>query len=82
MLHYREHNINIYSLFEMGDVLSIVSKTPGDERELLTDDLNKVIIAFKTRYMVSNTAKQFVKEGTVRVKKILKESLSSSSSSV
>lgn len=82
MLHYREHNINIYSLFEMGDVLSIVSKAPKDERELLTDDLNKIITTFKMRYVSSNTAKQFVREGTICLKKFLKESLSSCSISV
>lgn len=82
MLHYREHNINIYSLFEMGDILSIVSNTPSDEQELLTDDLSKTITTFKTRYITSNTAKQFVREGTTRLKKFLKESLSNISASV
>ena len=82
MLHYREHQINIYSLFEMGDILSIVSNTPTDERELLTDDLSKVITTFKTRYTTSSTAKQFVKEGTNRLKRFLKESLNSCNSPI
>lgn len=74
MLHYREHHISIYSLFELGDVLDIISTVPGDEKVLLLDDLQQTIAKFKVRYYNSLTVKQFVKEGTTKINDFLNKS--------
>lgn len=74
MAHYREHHINIYSLFEMGDVLTQLNKISKDERELLLDNLQQTIVKFKVRYHNSETIKKFVREGTDRLKKFLNHS--------
>jgi len=72
MMHYREHHTNIYSLFELGDLNSILLSIAKDEKELLVDDLQQIVTKFKTRYHTSKNAKVFVKEGTERIKKFLK----------
>ena len=71
MLHYREHNISIYSLFELGDVLNIISSVPADEKILLLDDLQQTIAKFKVRYFNSLATKNFVKEGTTKINEFL-----------
>lgn len=73
MVHYREHHINIYSLFEMGDILNQLNKISKDERELLLDNLQQTIVKFKVRYYNSEIIKNFVREGTDRLKKFLKK---------
>lgn len=71
MMHYREHHVNIYSLFEMGDILSCLKNTEKDEKALFVDDLQQTIVKFKVRYHSSETIKRFVREGTDRLKKFL-----------
>lgn len=78
MMHYREHNINIYSLFELGDLLTFLSKVSADEKAILTDDLQQTITKFKVRYFNSAAVKAFVREGTDKLKKFLKNSLTAS----
>lgn len=75
MMHYREHHINIYSLFEMCDILTQISQTAPDEKEILLDNLQQNITKFKTRYFTSITAKKFVKEGTEKLNKFLSSCL-------
>lgn len=75
MMHYREHHINVYSLFEITDLTASLNVVSADERVLFTDDLQQTIIKFKTRYHNSTTAKHFVKAGTEKLKRFLKESL-------
>lgn len=75
MLHYREHYINIYSLFEMGDLTSLLNRVSMEEKKILVDDLQQTIGTFKVRYFKSAPTKKFVKEGTDKIKKFLKESL-------
>ena len=79
MMHYREHKINIYSLFEIGDLISHVAKVSIDEKELLTDNLQQTVAIFKTRYHNSSITKKFVKECTEKIQNYLITSLKSSS---
>lgn len=75
MMHYREHYINIYSLFELGDIVSFLNKITNEEKRIFVDDLQKTIGTFKVRYHNSKTTKLLVKEGTNKIKNFLKENL-------
>jgi hypothetical protein len=75
MMHYREHYVNIYSLFEVGDISSFLTKVSNEEKKIFVDDLQKTIGVFKIRYHNSATTKALVKSGTEKIKKFLKESL-------
>ena len=78
MMHYREHYINIYSIFEMGDISSILNKVSNEEKKILVDDLQQIIGTYKVRYFNSAKTKKFVKEGTDKIKNFLKQSLTQS----
>jgi len=78
MMHYKEHHINIYSLFEMCDIIAQISQTVSDEKEILLDSLQQNITKFKTRYYMSSVAKNFVKEGTEKLNKFLSSCLTNS----
>jgi hypothetical protein len=75
MMHYREHYINIYSLFEMGDISSLLVKISNDEKKILVDDLQQTIGTYKGRYFKSSLTKKLVKEGTEKISKFLKNNL-------
>ena len=75
MMHYREHYINIYSLFEIGDLSSALIKISLEEKKILVDDLQQTIGTYKFRYFNSSSAKKLVQEGTEKIKKFLKEAL-------
>jgi hypothetical protein len=76
-LHYKEHHINIYSLFELGDVQEHLLNIDKDEKELFTNNLQDNLSKFKIRYHASRTAKFFVQEGTKKLNKFLTSCLSS-----
>lgn len=75
MMHYREHYINIYSIFEMGDIMSILNKISEEEKRILVDDLQTTVGTFKIRYFKSHITKNLVQEGTKKIKNFLKENL-------
>ena len=81
MMHYREHYTNIYSLFEVGDIVSFLNKVSNEEKKILVDDLQKTIGVFKIRYHNSSSARTFVRDGTDKIRKFLKESLNISANS-
>ena len=75
MMHYREHYINIYSIFELGDVMNVLNKISTEEKKILVDDLQSTVGTFKIRYFNSQATKNFVQEGTKKIKNFLKENL-------
>jgi hypothetical protein len=66
--HYREHRINPYCLFELGDIFGVLSEIPKDELYLFATNLYENLLAFKDRYEKSKTTKDFVKLATQKVK--------------
>ena len=71
MLHYKEHHINIYSLFELGDIQKICMQVAADEQKLLTENLIENIGKFKTRYYNTPTVKDFVRQGLKKIESFL-----------
>lgn len=72
MLHYKEHNINIYSLFELGDICKILQEISIDEKDIFLNNLHNNIAKFKNRYYNSSITKNYVKQATDRIRKYLK----------
>ena len=75
MMHYREHYINVYSVFELGNIMSHLSQVAADEKRIFVDDLQQTLGAYLTRYHKSTLAKNIVQQGTEKIKKFLKEHL-------
>jgi hypothetical protein len=76
--HYREHRINPYALMELGDIVSILDSIENDVKLLFASNLDKNLIAFKTRYQNSNKTKNYVKELTTTIEKFVKKELTNS----
>jgi hypothetical protein len=72
MLHYKEHYINVYSLFELGDICKFLTEVSTDEKDILLNNLHNNIAKFKTRYYNSTSTKIYVKQATDSIKKFLK----------
>lgn len=65
--HYREHKINPYCLFELGNVMSVLDQIPKDELSLFTQNLYENILAYKNRYANSLKTQKYCKEIVKRV---------------
>lgn len=72
LIHYKNHHINIYSLFELGDIGTIVADLPADEQYIFASDLIKDISAYKIRYYNSPDIKKLVQQGLIKIKNFLK----------
>jgi hypothetical protein len=59
--HYRDRRINLYSLMELGDIQSQLSRLPEDELQLYANDLIQKINKIKLNYRNSTTVKNYVK---------------------
>jgi hypothetical protein len=73
--HYREHKINPYCLFELGDVFSVLNGVPKDELYLFSSSLQQNLVAFRDRYDKSKKTKDFTKEVTKKVKEFVEKQL-------
>ena len=73
--HYREHRINPYSLMELGDIVLVLDNLENDIKTLFASNLDKNLIAFKTRYQNSQKTKSYVKELTSVIEKFVKKEL-------
>jgi hypothetical protein len=73
--HYREHKINPYCLFELGDIFGILSEVPKDELYLFANNLYDNLLAFRDRYEKSKSTKDFVKSATTKVKFFVEKEL-------
>jgi hypothetical protein len=78
--HYREHKINPYSLMEMPGIFDILNTLPSDEVEIFAKDLKEKLVAYKTRYIGSNSTKKLVKEATKKIENFLIKNLQTNSS--
>jgi hypothetical protein len=72
--HYREKHINIYSLMELGNIISILDECEPDLIYFIDQNLKNNIAKFKIRYMASPKTISFVKECTKRIKIFVKNS--------
>ncbi len=74
MQHYREHNINPYSLMELGklDGFKLLAE---DEKALWAGDFFEKIDSYKTRYYNSPKTKHLVREATKKIQEFLKKDL-------
>jgi len=77
MNHYRERNINPYSLMELGDLLRTIDETPKDVVDIFSEDLSNRIVKIKIRYNNSIKAIDYVKRGTDKIKYFIKKELQS-----
>lgn len=71
--HYREHKINPYCLFELGNVLLVLDKIPKDELTLFSQSLYDNILAYKNRYTNSPKTKNYCTELVKRITKFVNE---------
>ena len=74
MQHYREHHVNPYVLFELGD-LNTFRTLNEDERVIWSGDFFERIDVYKTRYYNSEKTKHLVKEAVKKIKEFLKKEL-------
>lgn len=65
--HYREHKINPYCLFEIGNPISILDHVPEDELTLYAQNLYENIVAYHNRYVNSSKTKIYCKEIVKRI---------------
>jgi len=65
--HYREHKINPYCLFELGNVVYALDQIPKDELSLFAQNLYDNIVAYHNRYNNSPKTKQYCKEIVKRI---------------
>jgi len=70
-VHLRKHNITIYSLLEFSMLDKVISQIPKDEKDLLIDNIDQHIHAYKTRYNNSVHAKNLLKIGFNKLSKLL-----------
>lgn len=75
MNHYRERNINIYSLMEFSDVIKTIDETSNDVLDIFSKDLSNKIIKFKIRYNSSSKTVDYVKRGIQKIKDFVKKEL-------
>lgn len=66
--HYREHRINAYCLFELGNVISLMDKIPKDEMSLFAQNLQENVTAYYNRYLSSPKTKKYCLEIIQRLK--------------
>ena len=72
--HYREHNINPYSIMELGNTSSL-SNMSEDEQAIWAPNIFNNLNAIRTRYHNSPKTKSFVKEATKKIKNFIIEEL-------
>lgn len=76
--HYRQHRINPYVLFALGDIMGVISKIPKDELDLFASSLNENLIAFQNRYDKSFKTKQYCSELYKKVDNFVNSELTNS----
>ena len=72
MKHLKQHQISVYALMEFSEVHNIIMEVTEDERELFIDNISKFFYGYKTKYLNSISAKKLVKEGIIRIQKVIK----------
>ena len=73
--HYREHKINPYCLFELGDVFTILNGVPKDELYLFSNNLYETLVSYRDKYDKSPKTKEFLRNGMKKVKFFVEKEL-------
>lgn len=73
--HYREHKINPYCLFDLGDVFSVLNNIPKDELYLFAENLYETLVSYKERYDKSPKTKQLTRDGINKIKIFIEKEL-------
>lgn len=71
MKHVKKHEISLYVLMEFPEIHNIIMGTAEDEKDLFLGDLGKYYLGYKSKYIQSSIAKQLVKEGISKIKKVI-----------
>jgi hypothetical protein len=69
--HYREHRINPYCLFGLGNVFFTLDQIPKDELCLFAQNLYENITSYHNRYTKSLTTKNYCNEIIKRITKFI-----------
>lgn len=77
MQHYREHHVNPYAFFELGD-FNKFKMMNEEERIVWSGDFFEKIDSYRTRYYNSERTKILVKEAANKIKNFLKKELQTS----
>jgi len=73
--HYREHRVNPYALFAIGDVIAAINRIPKDERDLFALNLEQNLLAYYNRFDKSPKTKQYTNELFKKVKTFIEKEL-------
>jgi hypothetical protein len=73
--HYREHKINPYCLFVLGDAFSVLDSIPKDELYLFSSTLNENLLSFYRKYQNSFKTKTFLDQLHEKVKFFVEKEL-------
>jgi len=73
--HYREHRINPYCLFVLGDAFFILDSIPRDELYLFSSTLNDNLLSFYKKYQNSIKTKSFLSQLHEKVKFFVEKEL-------
>lgn len=71
--HYREHKINPYCLFDLGDILFYLNRIPEEEINLYAQNLNENLVAYQNRYIKSSKTQNYCNEIIKRISKFINE---------
>lgn len=70
MLHLKEHHVNIYTLFGFTNFESNMKQMDHDHVKFMLGELQSNIPTFRTNYMSSTRAKNFIKLGIQKIQTI------------
>lgn len=71
MKQIKKHEISVYVLMEFSEISNIINNVPDDEKDLFLGEIGKYYWGYKTKYIQSNIAKELVKEGIEKIKKVV-----------
>jgi hypothetical protein len=74
MKHVKKHEISIYVLMEFPEINNIINNVENDERELFLGNIGENYQKYKSKYIKSKLAKELVRQGTEKIKKIINHS--------
>jgi len=71
MKQIKRHEISIYVLMEFPEISNIIKEVADDEKELFLGEIGKYYLGYKSKYVQSKIAKELVKEGLNKIRKIV-----------
>ncbi len=73
--HYRQRQINPYSLMELGNFEKTLYNLTEEEKDIYVKNLCEKVESYKVRYHNSPKTKAFVKQSTEKIKEFVKQYL-------